>query len=181
MITVLMEGKLYHKTDPTKTLPWELCDDDAYAKKRWIRYATEQGAWREINVPYSIAYIELTSKLKEAEEYTGYSATKIDYPAENYVNWRVEQHYDNQLVIVYTIRGEDIKTRLTIPGLDVKMTDELVTIAINNQIRIEAKRHRFTGLTGRVDIMDREVVKNGPGSEDSAEGPSGGGTNDKPD
>jgi hypothetical protein len=66
------------------------------------------------------------------------------------IPWKIEQHVGNQVIVSYVINGVDLKATLTIPGADDKITEEIVLIAIENQIRTEARKRRFVGLSGEL-------------------------------
>lgn len=168
----MYSGRLYHPTDKNKTVEWRL----ETRPPAVIFYFMDKGSRVETfheSVPHEVLTFSGDAHIKRIIgsfcENRGY----LLQPPEYKVPWKIEQHVGNEFVVRFTINGEELKTKLTIPGADDKITEEMVVVAIENAVRGAARRRRFTGLAGAVDISRKEVEKDGSSAKDSTEGPSG--------
>lgn len=168
-------GILYHMRDRTLRAKWELCGRYGYFN---IDFVVESTDGKEI-----AKYTERVPQLEDDRASIG-SATigtvkhwakhhafvleEPEYPL--IVPWYVKEHLGNQVVVIYNINGVEHKATLNIPGVDDKITEEVVKLAIENEVKSAARRRRFTGMKGEVAIPKAGGDANGTGTKDAKEG-----------
>lgn len=161
-----LKGTLYHKTIKDTQCNW-IVQKDHYGYTVHLRIYPS-GETPTIKV-YHGDYPTLTPEvirnevLKWAKE-NSYTQDKPEYPMP--VLWRIEQHLDTKVVVVYTINDVELKATVTIPGADAKITEDLVRIAIDNEIKAAVRKRRFTGMSGVVYVAPKEEDKHGDSPKD---------------
>ncbi|MDD2230758.1 MAG: hypothetical protein PHY48_15335 [Candidatus Cloacimonetes bacterium] len=78
------------------------------------------------------------------------------------VEWIVTHHLGTELQVEYTYYGKKCSARITVPGADGRLSEEIVRTAIQNEVQAAIRKHKYIGLTGAF----KEVRKDGNDSKD---------------
>lgn len=167
MHSILMEGVLHHLTNPNRKVQWSFYPE---GDVHMVKFIMPNEAEQTVTIEDPSPWWHLTKVLCEFCAREGYSMRIPDYGVTQKIPWRVAQHLGNEFAIVYTINGDELRTKLTIPGADVKITEELVRVTIDRMVTEAARKRRFTGLSGDITLYEEEK-ENGTSSEDTAERP----------